>query len=155
MPSLLARLSGSTPTPTPRPTREEIAERLAERLGLAATPYDHALLEARTRRVADYLRPAAQLGGGFCSPYPRYTDAAGNDVDTFSAYDGVPATAWFPITIEDETVGEVVVREILGADPQIRVELGRRVLPAASLLDEPALFELAASLAATLRGALR
>lgn len=155
MSNLLARLGGYSPAPVPSPTREEIADRLADRLGLVATPYDRELLEARTRRAADHLRPAAQLGGAFCTPYPCYIAADGADVDTFSAYGGVPAEAWFPITIEDDTIGCAVVSGILGADPKVRVELGRRALPTVSLLDEPALFELAAELATTLRGTIR
>jgi hypothetical protein len=155
MPGLLARLGGYTPTPAPRPTREEIADRLAERLGLAVTPYDQELLETRTRFAADHLRPAAQLGGAFCTPYPRYIGADGADVDTFSAYGGVPVEAWFPITIDDDTVGYAIVSGILGPDPKVRVELGRQALPTVSLLDEPALFELVAELATTLRGAIR
>jgi hypothetical protein len=155
MPNLLARLGGYTPARDPHPQREEITDRLADRLALVATPYDHELLEARTRLAADHLRPAAQLGGAFCTPYPRYIGADGADVDTFSAYGGVPVEAWFPITIDDDTVGYAIVSGILGADPKVRVEIGRRALPTVSLLDETALFELAAELATTLCGAIR
>jgi len=55
----------------------------------------------------------------------------------------------------DDQVGEVVIRDILGSDPQVQVMLGGRSLPTVSLFDEPALLEIGVELGATLRTATR
>lgn len=149
--SLLARLGGYTDTPTIRSSRDEIEDRLAERLGVTATPYDRDLLETRSRRLVDYFLPAARLGAGFVSPYPRYTDAAGADVNIYSSYGGVPEDAWFDVSIDEAFVGEVRVSEILGGTPEVRVCLGSDVQPAVDLLDDDALFEAAVAFATALR----
>ena len=155
----LARLTHAFRTDATQParlqTRTEIAAQLAARLGVEHTPFDRPLLDARADRLVDYLGSAAKLRGAFLHPFPACVDADGGEVDLYSEYSGVPAEAWFPISVGDDQVGEVVIRDILGSDPQVQVMLGGRSLPTVSLFDEPALLELGVELGTTLRTTAR
>lgn len=148
MPNLLARLGAKPAHPaTDRFDREAHTDALAARLGVTATPFDRPLCDARIDRVAERLSPAVRLAGGYLSGFPELFDAAGERVDRYNRYGGVPALARFEITIGgEEPRGFVTIGNLLGEMPIAGVELDGRLLPPVPLLDDELLFETAVAL---------